>query len=73
MNKLGFVSINLNVQPDQVIGVAVEYTYNGIPHKIGEFSSDIPRTSSQDSLNTNVLFVKMLNVPPPISSILSGI
>lgn len=58
--QLGFVSINLNVQPDQVIGVAVEYTYNGIPHKIGEFSSDIPRTSSQDSLNTNVLFVKML-------------
>lgn len=58
--QLGFLSINLNVQPDQVIGVAVEYTYNGIPHKIGEFSSDIPRTSSQDTLNTNVLFVKML-------------
>lgn len=58
--QLGFLSINLNVQPDQVIGVAVEYTYNGQPHKIGEFSSDIPRTSSQDTLNTNVLFVKML-------------
>lgn len=58
--QLGFISINLNVQPDQVIGVAVEYTYNGQPHKIGEFSSDIPRTSSQDTLNTNVLFVKML-------------
>ena len=59
-DQLGFLSINLNVQPDQVIGVAVEYTYNGQPHKIGEFSSDIPRTSSQDTLNTNVLFVKML-------------
>ncbi|HOY03791.1 MAG TPA: cell surface protein SprA [Saprospiraceae bacterium] len=58
--QLGFLSVNLNVQPDQVIGVAIEYTYNGIPHKIGEFSSDIPRTSSQDTLNTNVLFVKML-------------
>ncbi|MCA0235062.1 MAG: cell surface protein SprA [Bacteroidetes bacterium] len=58
--QLGFLSINLNVQPDQVIGVAVEYTYNGTPHKIGEFSSDVPRTSSQDTLNTNVLFVKML-------------
>lgn len=57
-DQLGFLSINLNVQPDQVVGVAVEYTYNGIPHKIGEFSSDIPRTL--DSINNNVLFVKML-------------
>jgi cell surface protein SprA len=56
--QLGFISINLNVQPDQVVGVAMEYTYNGQPHKIGEFSSDIPRTL--DSINNNVLFVKML-------------
>ncbi|MGI9161033.1 MAG: cell surface protein SprA, partial [Saprospiraceae bacterium] len=27
--QLGFISINLNVQPDQVVGVALEYTYNG--------------------------------------------
>jgi len=54
---LGFVSLNLNVQPDQIVGVALEYTYNGIPHKIGEFTSDI---SQGDSLNQNVLFVKML-------------
>jgi cell surface protein SprA len=56
-DQLGFVSINLNVQPDQVVGVAVEYTYNGLPHKIGEFSSDVV---VGDSLNQNVLFVKML-------------
>ncbi|MBK8557310.1 MAG: cell surface protein SprA [Lewinellaceae bacterium] len=56
-DQLGFVSINLNVQPDQVVGVAVEYTYNGTPYKIGEFTSDVP---SGDSLNQNVLFVKML-------------
>ena len=55
--QLGFVSINLNVQPDQVVGVAAEYTYNGQPHKIGEFTSDV---QSGDSLNQNVLFVKML-------------
>ncbi len=67
--QLGFISINLNVQPDQVVGVACEYTYNGIPHKIGEFSSDVPATF--DSINQNVLFVKMLksttaNVKLPI-------
>ncbi|MCC7246170.1 MAG: cell surface protein SprA [Saprospiraceae bacterium] len=54
---LGFVSINLNVQPDQVVGVAYEYTYNGEPHKVGEFTSDVP---VGDSLNQNVLIVKML-------------
>ncbi|MCC7506838.1 MAG: cell surface protein SprA, partial [Saprospiraceae bacterium] len=55
--QLGFISINLNVQPDQVVGVALEYTYNGQPHKIGEITSDVP---NGDSLNQNVLFVKML-------------
>ena len=66
--QLGFISINLNVQPDQVVGVALEYTYNGQPHKIGEITSDVP---NGDSLNQNVLFVKMLksttaNVKYPI-------
>ncbi|MCK6691513.1 MAG: cell surface protein SprA, partial [Thermoanaerobaculia bacterium] len=56
-DQLGFLSINLNVQPDQVVGVALEYTYNGTPYKIGEFTSEVP---NGDSLNQNVLFVKML-------------
>ena len=55
--QLGFISLNLNVQPDQVVGIAAEYTYNGQPHKIGEFSDEV---QSGDSLNQNVLFVKML-------------
>lgn len=69
--QLGFVSINLNVQPDQVVGVALTYTYNGVPYKIGEFSDDVPKKSSIDTLKTNVLFLKMLksttaNVKLPI-------
>lgn len=55
--QLGFLSVNLNVQPDQVVAVALEYTYNGQPYKIGEFTSDVP---NGDSLNQNVLFLKML-------------
>lgn len=67
-DQLGFVSVNVNVQPDQVVGLAMEYTYNGIPYKIGEFSSEV---ASGDTLNQNVLFVKMLksttaNVKLPI-------
>ncbi len=69
--QLGFVSINLNVQPDQVVGVAMSYTYNGLPYKIGEFSDEVPKKSSEDTLKTNVLFLKMLksttaNVKYPI-------
>lgn len=55
--QLGFISVNLNVQPDQVVAVAMEYTYNGIPYKVGEFTSDV---KNGDSLNQNVLFLKML-------------
>ncbi len=55
--ELGFVSLNLNVQPDQTVGVAVEYLYNGKPYRIGEFSNDV---LMGDTLNQNVLFVKML-------------
>ncbi len=58
--QLGFISINLNVQPDQVLGVAMTYTYNGVPYKIGEFSDEVPKKSSEDTLKTNVLFLKML-------------
>jgi cell surface protein SprA len=69
--QLGFVSINLNVQPDQVVGVAMTYTYNGQPYKIGEFSDEVPKKSSIDTLKNNVLFLKMLksttaNVKYPI-------
>lgn len=55
--QLGFLSINTNVQPDQVVAIAVEYTYNGQPYKIGEFSSEVPNT---DTFSQNVLFLKML-------------
>jgi len=70
-DQLGFISINLNVQPDQVVGVALSYTYNGEPYKIGEFSDEVPKKSSEDTLKTNVLFLKMLksttaNVKYPI-------
>ncbi len=54
--ELGFISVNVNLRPDQVLGVAYEYTYNGEIYTVGEFSNDIP--ISEDTLN--VLYVKML-------------
>ncbi len=54
--ELGFISLNLNLQPDEVLGVAYEYTYNGEVYRVGEFTNDVPI----DPDNLNVLYVKML-------------
>ena len=61
---LGFVSINVNVQPNQVLGVAYEYTYNGKVYRVGELSRNVSANRSEGSEvvapENNVLFVKML-------------
>ena len=49
---LGFVSINVNVRPDQVLSAAYEYTYNGRVYKVGEFSNDLPVVTSGRRGNT---------------------
>ncbi|MEM6964418.1 MAG: cell surface protein SprA [Bacteroidota bacterium] len=58
--ELGFLSVNVNLRPDQVLAVAYEYNYGGEErvYKVGELSNDVPTT--QDSITENVLFVKML-------------
>jgi len=38
--RLGFVSLNTNVNPDQVVAVAFQYTYNGGNYQVGELSTD---------------------------------
>ena len=63
-SDLGFISINVNLQPDQVLGVAYEYTYNGRVFQVGEFFNDVSNVSpNEEECSTgdlNVLFVKML-------------
>lgn len=56
--ELGFVSLNVNVQPDQVVAVAYQYSYNGETFKVGELSFNQETTGTDSSLQ--VLFVKML-------------
>lgn len=50
---LGYVSLNFNLQPDEILAVAFEYTYNGVTYQVGEFASDLTD-------NTQTLFVKTL-------------
>jgi cell surface protein SprA len=54
--KLGFISINAVLNPDDVVGVAYQYTYNGKVFQVGDFAQDLP----PDSTNPKVLFLKML-------------
>lgn len=52
-STLGYISIKSQLNSDEVLGVAYEYTYNGQVFQVGEFSSDITQTSMN-------LYVKML-------------
>ncbi len=58
--ELGFISVNVNLRPDQVLAVAYQYDYNGRTYKVGEFAND---SYEPDSLG--VLFVKMLKSTTP--------
>ncbi len=59
--QLGFISVNTQLQPDDVVGVAYEYTNNGRVYQVGEFSQSLP----PDSTNPKILFLKMLKSTSP--------
>ncbi|MEO5647383.1 MAG: cell surface protein SprA, partial [Chitinophagaceae bacterium] len=56
--KIGFVSLNQPLQPDEVLAVAYQYTYNGKVFQVGEFSQDLPPDTT--TANQKVLFLKLL-------------
>ena len=40
--QVGFLSLNQPLQPDEVLAVAFQYSFNGKIYKVGEFSQDVP-------------------------------
>ncbi|MCX8018899.1 MAG: cell surface protein SprA [Chitinophagaceae bacterium] len=56
--QIGFISLNQPLQPDEVLGVAFQYTYNGRIYQVGEFSQDVPPDTT--GTTQRVLFLKML-------------
>ncbi len=56
--QIGFLSLNQPLQPDEVLGVAFQYTYNGRVFQVGEFSQDIPPDTS--GTTQRILFLKLL-------------
>ncbi len=55
---LGFISLNVNLRPDQVLGVAFEYDYNGKTFQVGELTKEGAGSNEEGDLP--VIFVKML-------------
>lgn len=51
--QLGFISLNLPLNNDEVLAVAYEYTYRGEKYKVGEFSTD--GSSGQEALILKLL------------------
>ena len=56
--QLGTISLSAPLQPDEVLGVAYQYSYKGKVFQVGEFSQDVPPDSS--TATQKVLFLKML-------------
>ena len=55
-SALGFISLNTTLNPDEVLAVAFEYSYNGQVYQVGEFSTD----NGGDAKAPNALFLKLL-------------
>ena len=59
---MGYISLNQQLNNDDVLCVAYEYVFNGTVYHVGEFSTggnSVPPNTS----NPNVLFLKMLKGP----------
>lgn len=60
--RLGFISLNKNLNEDESLAVAFEYTINGERYQVGEFS----RSNSSNPQDPKVLFLKLLKAPSPL-------
>lgn len=52
--SLGYISLNVRLNADEVLAIAFEYTYQGQVYQVGEFSTDRSDNSSDN------LYVKLL-------------
>ena len=62
--RLGFISLNQQLNPDQILSVAYQYTYNGAVYTVGEFSDG--GISAPDALLTKMLKSSSTNTKHPM-------
>ncbi|MDB5226157.1 MAG: hypothetical protein JWN78_350 [Bacteroidota bacterium] len=58
--QLGYVSLNQQLRPDEVLGVAIQYTVNGKLFQVGEFATDLPPLADTTKTKDQVLALKLL-------------
>ena len=60
--QVGFISLNQTLQPNDVLGVAFQYSYNGKIYQVGEFSQDVPpdTTLGVNPGAQKVIYLKLL-------------
>ncbi len=71
--QLGYISLNTQLNPDDILAVAYRYTYNGKVYQVGEFAEDLPPGNSANpnpnpnpgqgqstNVDPKILFMKML-------------
>ena len=59
--QVGFLSLNQPLQPDEVLAIAFQYSYNGKIYQVGEFGQDVsPDTTVRQGGTQKVLFLKLL-------------
>jgi cell surface protein SprA len=60
--QLGFISLTQQLQPNDVLAIAYQYSYNGVIYQVGEFSTDVTPDSSSGNYAgvQQVLYLKLL-------------
>jgi cell surface protein SprA len=61
--QLGFISLNQALNSDEILAVAFQYTYNGVPYQVGELSTDV---ASPDALVLKLLKSTSVDVKLPL-------
>ncbi len=64
--ELGYLSLSMPLQPDQVLAVAFEYSYGGEVYQVGEFAADIGEGSGEDALFLKLLKPVSLSPSSPV-------
>lgn len=60
--QLGYISLSMPLQADEVLAVAYEFTFNGEVYQVGEFASDVGEGTGEEKNNTQneALFLRLL-------------
>lgn len=58
--QLGYLSLSMPLQPDEVLAVAYEFTYRGEVYQVGEFSTDVREDATDSGNEAGAIFLKLL-------------